>query len=763
MAGAITAVLLIGSAYGEEMRWEPAAVGGATIPGGQQGSAAKISDVVDARMTPANMTPYAGQVFDLGVIVGLNEGRRGEVVGTPSWHEPGVVAEPWSEGKPVSTENGFGVRFHTRAVAPQSGRIEIAPVEQEVAIEVGRARVDPFGDFDDAFGSLRKFGGVDLLDSFFARAQKTTATVRSNAVQLDVQPLPQPAPPGFSGAVGQFELSSNIAPAQLKTGEPITWSLTLKGTGNWPGSVALPSRAVPADFRTLQPKQHKEFAPGELFTGALTEDVVLVPNEPGDYQLEPVRFVYFDPAKGKYETIEARPPALHITGAPIASQPAVSAPAPAAAAHNAPAAALNAAAGAPVAPAVDAPLPRDPLPGSTTAFAPMSGATLAWLAGAPVVLLILYWIGLAIRHARHTDPRRPQRQAFRQLAAAIERVRQAASAEQRIAALLAWQHTAATAFGLDLAAPTAEQLADQRWIDLWAGSERALYGREHMLPGGWCDRALAVCTRTRRPRFNPLRAFTVRNLVPKTAAAALLLVIAGAPARAVESTDPYTNGDFAAAREQLLARAKDEPSDWIARYNLGLATAQLGDLPRALGETIAAFVHAPHDEAVRWNARAFASRVPGFDRAAAAMIAHPGLAALASPAVWQALLITAAFVGCSGAALILWRRYGGTPARSRVGLALLALAVVVGGGAAVSLRSYGPMADPRAALVAGQPVLRSLPTDAEPPQQQKPLPAGALVVVERDFLGWVKVDLRNGETGWLRHGDLVPLYAAPSA
>jgi hypothetical protein len=30
-------------------------------------------------------------------------------------------------------------------------------------------------------------------------------------------------------------------------------------------------------------------------------------------------------------------------------------------------------------------------------------------------------------------------------------------------------------------------------------------------------------------------------------------------------------------------------------------------------------------------------------------------------------------------------------------------------------------------------------------------------------LGWVKVALRSGETGWLRRGDVVPLYRAPQA
>jgi hypothetical protein len=112
---------------------------------------------------------------------------------------------------------------------------------------------------------------------------------------------------------------------------------------------------------------------------------------------------------------------------------------------------------------------------------------------------------------------------------------------------------------------------------------------------------------------------------------------------------------------------------------------------------------------------------------------------------------------------MLRRRYGTVRGRAWIGRALLVVGIAGGGAALASLRIYGPLADARAALVAGQPVLRSVPTDAQQAQEQKPLAAGTLVVVEQDFLGWVKVDLRSGETGWLRHGDLVPLYAVPSA
>ncbi len=730
-------------------------VGAAAAPrGARSGSAA--DQLVDVRLTPSEMRPYAGQVIDLDVRVGLEAGRNGQVVGTPTWDGSALVAEPWSEGQPVAgPRGGSSVHFHTRAVVPAAGRTEIGPVRQDVQVETAGDRSDPFDGFDDAFDAFRKFGGANLFSSFFGHAD-TPVTVKSNSAQLDVQPLPQPAPAGFTGAIGHFAIDTTVAPEQPKTGEPITWTLTLKGAGNWPGGVELPARAVPADVRTLQPKQHKDFAEGALFEGAVSEDLVMVANRPGGYELAPVRFVYFDPDTGTYQTIEARPPALRVTGTPI-EEPAKSAPAPAGAAA---AASTAAAAAPPTSEAPSALLPRDPRHGAATGVAPLAMPAFAAIAALPCAALALYWLALALQRSRLRDPRRPQRGAYRQLAPAIARVRAAGTVQERLVALLAWQRTAALALGIDLAAPTATQISDPRWAAVWADSERALYGPAHALASGWCDRASMLCTRPRRPLFGPFRTRRLRRLVPKAAMAAGLIAVAVLPARGADPLDAYAAGDFAAARKDLLARTQEAPADWIARYNLGLSEAQSGDAPRALGETLAAFVHAPRDADVRWNMRAFAAAVPGA-AAAAALAASP--AAVLSPAGWQALLIIAAALVSTAAALRLRRHY-----RPGTGLRWPATAFALGGiaigsAALLALHAYGPLADPRAAVVAGRAVLRSVPTDAEAAQQQRPIPAGSSGVAERSFLGWTKIQLRSGESGWVRSGDLVPLYAAPAS
>ncbi|MGH7787144.1 MAG: hypothetical protein ACRERC_09790, partial [Candidatus Binatia bacterium] len=377
--------------------------------------------------------------------------------------------------------------------------------------------------------------------------------------------------------------------------------------------------------------------------------------------------------------------------------------------------------------------------------------------------LAAYWLALAVRRARQRDPRRARRLALKLLRSLVEQAHSAATAEARVTALLAWQQAAAIALGIDLAAPTAGQLRSvggEDWVEVWAGSERGLYGRGHALPSGWAAHALALCTRRRRLRLNPPRAVRTQQLFPKAATAALLLACLAGRAGA-DGLEQYGAGDFAGARAEFLAAAQAQPSDWIARYNLGLAEAQQGHDGRALGQTLAAFAHAPSSPAVGWNAQAFAARLPGLDGRVAAVLASDFVAAL-PPAGWQALLVLGALLLCGGAAGGLQRRY--TDRRAGVwAVALIGAGVLCTVAATIALQRYGTLADPNAALVAQTTVLRSVPTDAEAPAQQRPLAAGALVIAQRDFLGWVQIALPSGESGWLRDADLVPLYGAPRA
>jgi len=736
-------------------------VGRARLPG--PGGAA-LEDVVRAELRPEEVRPYAGQVFPLDLLVSVRGGRRAQV-GDPVWAPAGLATEGFGEGQ-VQTSGGVRyVRFATRAQAAAAGRLALPPVRLQVGVETGRR----------------------TLGFFFNQPELTQVWIESDAPELEVRPLPEPRPAGFGGAVGSFSLESSVVPESVAVGEPVTWTLRLSGTGNWPVGVALPARAVPVELRTIQPRTRREFAEGSLYSGALSEDLVMIPTRPGALELAPVRFVYFDPVAEGYRSLLAQPPRIAVTPAALApAPPELAPPAPPVPAQPAPAAQPEIPEPpAPLLPGADeeARLPRGPLPGSASAPTPVAAPLLARGLALPALALGLFWLALAGARARKSDPGRPRREAHRALGAAIEAAREAPDRAARAAALLDWQLASAAALEARGRAPSAASLAAAaasqsfaragEWERLWAEGDAVVYGRGE-LPPDWCARAGELWRGLRAPRFNPLRALAPRNLLALGLAAALLGPLPGpaggadAPGEPAPATplEAYQGADFAAAARGFRARAASHPDDWVARANLGLASAQLGEVGEALAHTAAAFLRAPRRADLRFNLALFAGRAGPVEPVLARLARAEGAAALArwaAPAEWQAALLAGALLGCAAAGLGLWRRFrgGGPPAglaRAAAATgALLALAAVV------ALRTYGPLADPAAALLVREARLRSVPTDAEAPQAERPLAAGALVVVRGQFLGWRRVHRANGEEGWLREAALIPLYAPPAS
>jgi len=733
-------------------------VGEARVPGGRGGSSL-LKDVLEAYLRTSDPRPYAGEVFDVDLLVALERGRRGEVAREPVWEHPGLVAEDFGPGERVRVGGGrSGVRFQTRAMVPAPGETQLPPAAQEMQIETGR----------------------DVRSFLFPRQQVQNVVVLSDPVDVDVRPLP-PAPPGFAGAVGSFELESKLVPEQVAAGEPVTWTLSLKGTGNWPVGVELPGRAIPTDIRTIAPKSQRTFAPGEVFTGELSEDLVMIPTQSGEVELEPVEFVYFDPVKERYETLRVQPPALTVSP-PLAAAPRSPTPAqPLAQAPPRP----KASGAAPKLRALEPELPRDPITGSEIAPAPQTLSRVLAGAAVPVLLLAFYWLARALAHSRATDPNRPQREAFaalREAIAEIERARASGDRERLAASLLAWQHAAARVLELDVAAPTSVALdralqaegtsaaQRDRWAEAWSESDAAVYAEAGELPATWADRASALASEVRLPRWNPLRTLLPSNLFPRAVAIGILGLLATLPwtASAQGPVEAYLRGDFEVATEGFAAQVAQAPTDWVARSNLSLSLSQQGAAGPAFAQASAALLMAPRDENVRWNWQIFAERTSGLD-AALRPLAPEGpfasLVASASPARWQWLAIVGSLVACLGAGALVHRRYspGSGAGLRRVGMGLLGAGVLLGGSAAFALGHYGILADPQVVMLSEETLLRSVPTDAETPQESRVLPAGTVARQAGRFLGWVRVALPSGETGWLRTRQIVPLYERPRA
>jgi hypothetical protein len=705
---------------------------GATVgPGG-----VPISDAASARLEPALDSVWAGQVFDLKYTIDVaasyypNWGH-----GTFEWDPTPLVAEDWSQPEPFETRDGSGrtgLSYHARALAPTAGRITLNPSSQLINLSVGVA----------GFG-------------FFQQRQYQQFAVPDSPVTLEVRPLP-PAPTGFSGAVGQFKVATKVVPLQVRVGEPITWTVELSGTGNWPEIRGLPSREAPADFQAIQPKPKRTQPANKLFEGTLTEDVVLVPTQPGEYDLPPVNVTYFDPQSGSYRTVSA--PGAHLTIAP----------APAAAgAGQTPAAPGVPAISATTAPATEAKAPDQPTGALGDPLAPADPAapllrrrTLVLAAAAPLALAALLWAFLAQRRSRVTDPLKAQRAARLRLAATLGAI-PGAAISARAPLLLAWQRDAAVLWGVRHAAPPAASFPEPRWAALWTEADRFLYGTEASLPADWVARAQAALAGKRLPGRSPLAFLLPRNLFPVA-----LLALALAPHLAAAPSGPYARGDFAAAEKEWSAQLAADPLNWSARHNLSLALAQQDRWGEAAAHAAGAFLQNPANPELRRQLVLTGDKA-GFVPEPFDGLLQAGpvqaLALLHSPATWQRIAIGSSALVAAALVLALLSSYRLVRRGWALAAALvLLLAAILGGAAAlVAQHAYGIGADARAVVVWRAGLLRSIPTEADVSQKTTPLPAGGTAVADRAFLRWVRLTFPNGQTGWVLDSEVIGLWTPP--
>ena len=711
-----------------------------------------IADAARAKLAPASGEFWAGEVFPIRYTLDLVRRYRPQGIGDLQWSLPPITVEDWSKHEEFETSvNGephLDVAYKTRGYARTPGEITLPPVRQQVQLAVGGS---PFDSFSFAFPSL------------------VNRNVTSNAPTLTIKPLP-PAPSNFSGAVGQFGFTAKVVPTTVAVGEPITWTLALTGTGNWPDITGLPSREASQDFQVVSSKPKRELKSGTLFDATLSEDAVLVPGKPGSYTLPPVSFTYFDPVAGSYKTVTTDSSEITVTPAAEnqTSQPQAN--------GAAPTTGLNLKLPGP--PTPPAAIPREPLDGTANAPIPWSARSFIAILVAPFVLLLLFWLGLALRRAHLTDPRRAEREAYARLAATLAQLRFATDASARTRLLLDWQHDTAILARLHHAAPAAEALEDQTWQQLWRETEHALYAADNPLPADWLARAATALAARSAPGFSPASLLLPRNLLPFAVALAVLFVGVNFPRLAAddtsqpappirhltasEATAAYRSGDFAAAEVGWRDALALAPTNWIARHNLGLALAQQDRWPEAAAQWSAAFVQHPANDILRWNL-ALGYEHAGYVASDLVAFTAPGplqlLARLASPAEWQRLLAAAATLAATALALLLARGYGlvGSWAKFAAIFALV-LALVAAGAAGAGIHAYGQAADARTALVWRSATLHSIPTEAGTTQKTSPLPAGNLAVVDKPFLGWSRLVFDNGQTGWVRTDDLVSLW-----
>ena len=204
--------------------------------------------------------------------------------------------------KSFSVENVNGRPYRTTTwsqyvMFPQmTGKLQIPSITFEGIVIQQNRNVDPFEAFFNG-GS----GYVEVKKKIVAPG-----------IEVEVVPLPE-RPAGFSGGVGQFNITAQLDKKETRANDPVSLRLVISGTGNLK-LVKQPVVNLPKDFDKYDAKiTDKTKLSSNGIEGSKVYDILIVPRHQGKYVIPPVELTYFDTSSKTYKTIKTDSLMLDVT------------------------------------------------------------------------------------------------------------------------------------------------------------------------------------------------------------------------------------------------------------------------------------------------------------------------------------------------------------------------------------------------------------------------------------------------------------------
>jgi BatD DUF11 like domain len=158
--------------------------------------------------------------------------------------------------------------------------------------------------------------GDPFLQNLFGASIRREITAGSPPAPITVLPLPSEGrPPGFTGAVGNFKVSSDISSAKTTAGDPLTLRLHVNGAGNFDRVESSMLNGDP-QWKTYEPKASFKAADSTGYKGEKIFEQPLIAPQPGTHTVPPLDFSYFDPNARRYETAHSAPLTVEVAPAP---------------------------------------------------------------------------------------------------------------------------------------------------------------------------------------------------------------------------------------------------------------------------------------------------------------------------------------------------------------------------------------------------------------------------------------------------------------
>lgn len=253
------------------------------------------SELVFARLEIDRTAAYVQEPFGLTLSIYSRQGvQMAGNVNLSGMPETGLDGLQWQEvqgGRDVINNAVYDIRrFQTHTRAMGSGVFDFNPsVTVQVVLPNQQRNQYPF------FGSL------------FQRTETRPVDLPVKTASITITPLPiEGKPPGFSGAVGQFDFQVSAQPLDVHPGDPITLTMSISGDGNFDRvmSPPLPTNSLFRLFGEPIRKQENDSIRFEQVISPRTADLKEIP---------PVAFSFFDTQAGKYRTVSSQPIPITVT------------------------------------------------------------------------------------------------------------------------------------------------------------------------------------------------------------------------------------------------------------------------------------------------------------------------------------------------------------------------------------------------------------------------------------------------------------------
>ncbi len=354
------------------------------------------SKLVFAELIVPKKTAFVGEIVPVQIRLGFDPRTHPRLIDLPEITGQGFTAHKLQQSgenrETISGRTYDVVTFKTAIAAARAGNFEIGPVKAKAQVLTPRRPSSPRSRSPfDLFNLDDPFSDPFFSNPFGELGERREIEINSEPVAFEVKPLPQNAPASFSGAIGNFTMTTDAKPKSVQVGDPITVTTTISGRGNF-DRVNAPGIEDEHGWHKYPPSSKFKQDDDVGISGTKTFETVLSPNE--KKQSMPVMaFSYFDPVKDQYVTLRSDPIAINVQGGTLAAAgPAVVPP------------------GSPPPAAVAAPTPvqkpQDILyqltERSTVAqsFAPLYARRLFWTVQLVPLLALIGFAGWKIRQAR---------------------------------------------------------------------------------------------------------------------------------------------------------------------------------------------------------------------------------------------------------------------------------------------------------------------------------------------------------------------------